>query len=380
MSTFLLVVDLGGLALGLWLLFRTLGSKEPSVLRVLGVLSLMSAVLCIWAMIAAALIYDDNFATLRAVCHVLFCVLAPLYVLRGLQQFHARAWKFTAFGTLLVVLGLGMDLCYLYATRIEPYRLQLRRYDVSFEKLNGIPEPIKILILADLQTDKIGSFEAEVFRKMDEEKADLILFPGDFLQCQESDYAEQQAKLVALFQKLEHRPKYGMFAVDGDADLSSRSLEGTKVRTLVNETVPLASQSQLQIIGIDLLSSTSPDGGMGGMDEEVLREVHGFSGLSIVMGHRPDFVEDLMPPGISFPVLCVAGHTHGGQVSLPFYGPPITVSRLPREIAAGGLHAIGLARLVISRGIGMVRGYAPRIRFLVPPELVVLTLRGTDSD
>jgi len=73
--------------------------------------------------------------------------------------------------------------------------------------------------------------------------------------------------------------------------------------------------------------------------------------------------------------LVVAGHTHGGQVVLPLVGPPIVLSPLPRSIAAGGLHALDGNALYVSRGVGMERGQAPRIRFLCPPEITVLTLQ-----
>jgi predicted MPP superfamily phosphohydrolase len=72
--------------------------------------------------------------------------------------------------------------------------------------------------------------------------------------------------------------------------------------------------------------------------------------------------------------LLIAGHTHGGQVRLPGIGPLITLSRVRRSWAAG-LTDIGRGRqLLVSRGIGMERGRAPRLRFLCRPELVVLEL------
>ena len=72
--------------------------------------------------------------------------------------------------------------------------------------------------------------------------------------------------------------------------------------------------------------------------------------------------------------LALAGHTHGGQVVLPFFGPPMTLSRLPRRYA-GGLHDYHGLPLHVSRGIGMERGSAPQIRFLCPPEICVIELR-----
>ncbi|MDZ4782481.1 MAG: hypothetical protein SGJ19_19720, partial [Planctomycetia bacterium] len=72
--------------------------------------------------------------------------------------------------------------------------------------------------------------------------------------------------------------------------------------------------------------------------------------------------------------LLVAGHVHGGQVRLPGIGPLITNSLLSRRWAAGVTQLSGDRTLVVSRGIGMERSYAPRLRFLCRPELMVIHL------
>ena len=93
-------------------------------------------------------------------------------------------------------------------------------------------------------------------------------------------------------------------------------------------------------------------------------------GLHIVFGHAPDFaLHDVADADV-----LIAGHTHGGQVRLPFVGPLITLSRVPRAWAAGQTELPGGAQLFVSRGIGMERGHAPRLRFLCRPELMIIDL------
>lgn len=87
----------------------------------------------------------------------------------------------------------------------------------------------------------------------------------------------------------------------------------------------------------------------------------------IVISHSPDFV-DALPEKVD---LVLAGHTHGGQFVLPFFGPLVTASRLPRRYAAD-LHDFRGTPLHVSRGVGMERGFAPPVRFLCPPEICVL--------
>jgi hypothetical protein len=94
-------------------------------------------------------------------------------------------------------------------------------------------------------------------------------------------------------------------------------------------------------------------------------------GFHVVFAHAPDFSLSADVGGD----LLIAGHTHGGQVQLPLIGPLITFSHVSRRAAAGGITDLGGGRqLLVSRGIGMERGSAPRLRFLCPPEIVVVDL------
>lgn len=89
----------------------------------------------------------------------------------------------------------------------------------------------------------------------------------------------------------------------------------------------------------------------------------------IVLGHRPDFAL-----GDIHADLLIAGHTHGGQVQLPFIGPLTTRTDVPRDWAVG-VTDIGDGRtLVVSRGTGLERHHAPRLRFMCRPEIVVIDL------
>jgi predicted MPP superfamily phosphohydrolase len=90
----------------------------------------------------------------------------------------------------------------------------------------------------------------------------------------------------------------------------------------------------------------------------------------IVVGHRPDFALSALMQA----ELLVAGHTHGGQVRLPFIGPLITFSEVPRSWAAGVTQLQENKILSVSRGIGMERDLAPRLRFLCRPQIVVIDL------
>jgi predicted MPP superfamily phosphohydrolase len=86
------------------------------------------------------------------------------------------------------------------------------------------------------------------------------------------------------------------------------------------------------------------------------------------MTHGPDLFDE-SPARID---LLVAGHTHGGQVSLPFFGPPLLPSRFGQRYARGHIVEEG-RQLYVTSGVGC--SILP-LRLGVPPELVLLTLRG----
>jgi len=83
--------------------------------------------------------------------------------------------------------------------------------------------------------------------------------------------------------------------------------------------------------------------------------------LEAVVAAKPDLV-------------LLAGHTHAGPARLPLIGPLLTFSRIPRAWAAGRTDFDDGRTLVVSRGIGMERGNAPRMRFLCRPEVVLIDL------
>jgi predicted MPP superfamily phosphohydrolase len=86
----------------------------------------------------------------------------------------------------------------------------------------------------------------------------------------------------------------------------------------------------------------------------------------LLLTHNPD-IFPTVPARVN---LTLAGHTHGGQVRIPLYGPPIVPSRYGRRYAAGHVSENG-RHLFVTTGTGT--SILP-VRFLVPPEIVVLEL------
>jgi hypothetical protein len=75
--------------------------------------------------------------------------------------------------------------------------------------------------------------------------------------------------------------------------------------------------------------------------------------------------------------LCLAGHTHGGQIRIPFFGPVVTLSNVPKEWAMG-YRKVRNIRMNVSAGIGSEHaGDLPAIRFNCPPKMSLFIVKKT---
>lgn len=258
-----------------------------------------------------------------------------------------------------------------YASFVAPYQLVVERCDVPLAELQGADEPIRIGVLADLQTDRVTSYEHDAVDRLLAERTDLIVLPGDFFQGPETLFRRQLPTLRDLLAKLE--APFGVYACLGNVDPPRRTAEllaGTPVHLLHNDIEVIEIRGRRIALGGVELNYRSAEA------RRVVRRLGEIDAdVRLLLAHMPDAALDVMSDdGID---LIVAGHTHGGQVVIPGLGPPITLSMVPRDVAAGGLHHVGEQLIYVSRGVGFERGLAPPMRFCCPPELSVLTLPAT---
>jgi hypothetical protein len=239
---------------------------------------------------------------------------------------------------------------------VEPQWLEISHHTLTSSKLT---QPITIAVLADIQTDQPGSYEAEVLALTAKEDPDLILLVGDYLQIYtEGEYQRELNEFRRIFASAELEPPLGIFAVRGNVDHNDwENLFGeTNVWTFQStETLEIGP---VALTGISLMDSDNPG-----------LSIPGTESYQIVLGHSPNF--SLGEIGGD---LLIAGHTHGGQFQLPFLGPILTLSAVPRGWASGLTEIHPGQYLLVSRGIGLERGNSPQLRFLCRPELVILHL------
>jgi predicted MPP superfamily phosphohydrolase len=325
-------------------------------------------------LVGVVLLLRDGLGAVWPLIHLVYLAATttvPLLAL-GLGVLAVRRSAPRVLWAVLVVALLPAPLGF-YASHVEPFRLRVDHHDVAVDRARAGDDEVRIAVLADLQTPGVGDHERRAVREAMAADPDLILIPGDVFQDPGVSHRRGEAELHDLLSTLE--APHGVYFVRGDADggatgPAARIFAGTDVVTLVDEVTEVEVGDRALRIGGTALAydSAAADAVRAGLQDEP-----DDGAITILLSHRPDTVLDL--PDRSRVDLTVAGHTHGGQIVVPGFGPPVTFTDVPRTVARGGLHAVDGNPIYVSPGIGLERGPAPQVRFLSRPAVGVLTLR-----
>jgi predicted MPP superfamily phosphohydrolase len=271
----------------------------------------------------------------------------------------------------LPLLGANVILTLLlgYSFYFEPFQLQTTQIEVRApaEKLR---ERVRIVQLSDLHVERTTSRERALIPLVNSLHPDLIVLTGDYLNLSFLDDLTAMQDARALFGQLS--APYGVFAISGSVDgaMRMKALFSESSVVVLSDKVAQVELpgGKLAIIGVSDWDNAH--------DGEMVRSLAAGvpkSQYRLLLFHTPDQIQAAAQSGID---LYLAGHTHGGQVRLPVYGALVTSSVFGKMYEAGR-YQVRDTVLYVSRGIGMEGGPAPRVRFLAPPEVVVIDLIPT---
>lgn len=284
------------------------------------------------------------------------------------RAFASRLRQFRSVLLIPIVFAI-IGLCYAYGRLIEVDWIKVERIEIS---IRGLPEEFdgfKIIHLSDLHVSKMGKREKKLPAMVNAVGADAIFITGDFAHTSGGE------KLAAsLISRLE--AKQGIWGVSGnwDSNKTARACEEAGMKMLETETDTIEINGKaLGIIGLSFAEA------LPFYSTEEQRAI--IAGLKsklpvgapvILLQHMPRIIHAAREEDID---LVLSGHTHGGQVRIPF-GPAIeTPSDLGVWISKG-LYKFNGTYLYINPGIGLEPGpdYI-QVRFWCRPEITAITLR-----
>lgn len=259
----------------------------------------------------------------------------------------------------------------LYAGEIERHWVDVHRVEIRLANLPDAFRGFRIAHMADFHYGEYSepTFIRSVVRRVNALGPDMIALTGDFVSSGPMvkrisvDFAYHCADLLM---QLECPRK---FASMGNHDVLvsridvSDALQSRNIPVLYNDAMAIEKDGARiwlagladTIVGTDAdLNAAIPQGRIASKEPLIL------------MAHEPDYADRVIGSGVD---LMLSGHTHGGQVRIPFM-PPMNLPPMGRKYIEGYFSLSGL-QLYVTRGIGTV---GVPFRFRCPPEITLITL------
>jgi predicted MPP superfamily phosphohydrolase len=264
----------------------------------------------------------------------------------------------------------------LYAVGVEPQWLKVVRHELAPPRWPAEYDGFTVAHLSDLHHSEFVPIDylRMAVRMANNQGADLIALTGDYI-THDAEWVPAVAEAVSAL-----RAPAGVWAVLGNHDYEVIGPEG---RNVPEPRLGAAVVASLREAGVRLLWNGADEIRRRGRPLQIVglddfwhgvRHTPGaFVGTDprramLVLNHNPDATRDIVRGW--GPDLILSGHTHGGQVNIPFIGPP----RLPvsDKRFSYGLYTEGPTRMYVTSGVGSLRPG----RFNCRPEIAVLTLRS----
>lgn len=242
----------------------------------------------------------------------------------------------------------------------DVYDIEVTRHELNVDDLPPAFDGYRIAFLTDTHITGLmrKAFFQEVVKQALASKPDIILLGGDLV-----TFTRDIPLMTEILGDLHARD--GVYAILGNHDIWAGPqqiqdlLTARGIQYLTNRSVVLArGGDKLPLLGIDEMYRGKPD---------VERAFAGVDGPCIGISHHPDIIDLLDGRRLD---LLLCGHTHGGQIRFPFFGPVVIPSVHEGEFAQG-FHRVRRVLMYVSRGVGAI----PPLRILCRPEVATFVLR-----
>ena len=277
-------------------------------------------------------------------------------------------------GSILAMFAAGSG-GYYYAKEVETRVLDVNRYSITHPKIPIGFDQFKIVQFSDTHLGFHYSLQqlTKIVDRINKLNPDVVFFTGDLMD--EPNKYNHYEEIIPVLSNL--KAPFGKYSIYGNHDHGGY---GTDIyREIMNNSgfvllqnqhqeIKLLDGSSIYIIGLD-------DAMLGKPDIEMAVTGIPVDSYNILLAHEPDLADAAHPFNIQ---LQISGHSHGGQVKIPFVGPLITPPYSEKYYE--GFYELGnddqTLTLYVNRGLGTTR--LP-FRFLSKPELTMFTLTAQNS-
>lgn len=268
------------------------------------------------------------------------------------------------------ILGSGVTAAALalYSGEIERHFVDVVNTTVLIQNLPSEFHGFRVVQLSDIHLDEFTEpfFLEHVVHKINQLNPDLVLITGDFITRGSLTFisshhaAHRCAEILSTLKTPQVFAILGNHDVAVDASLVINALKAVKIPVLVNQHVSIdRGNSRIWVAGTDDINGGHPDLNLTLPDASEVPV--------ILMAHEPDYADIVAahPKGKRVDLM-LSGHSHGGQIRVPFVGP-LVLPPLGQKYVEGHFQ-FGQLQLYVNRGIGSV---GLPFRFNCPPELTV---------
>jgi uncharacterized protein len=301
-------------------------------------------------------------------------------VVRMLNRIWQKRWS-----RILFLLLLAFSVWFaMWAFWYEPSSLTVKNYEIKIAGWHPAHDNFKIVAISDVHGGSNFITEEKIRAIVEQANAqnpDLTVLLGDYVSQQFFDRKKLKMPMPTIADGLRGlRARHGVFAVLGNHDawhgdsVVRSEFERVGIRVLENEVTTInANGAPFRLLGLpDALKVVTWDSYSNNTKMTLFPTES--EGKLIAITHNPDVI--VMTTGkLSISpnfVLLLAGHTHGGQVRFPLVGAPVVPSSFGQKYAIGHIVENNV-NLFVTPGVGT--SIFP-VRFRVPPEISVLTLKS----
>ena len=261
----------------------------------------------------------------------------------------------------------------LYSGEVARHEIDIIHRPIA---ISNLPDPFnnfRIVQISDIHLDEFTEpfFLERVIHQVNNLSPDLVLITGDFVTMGAFTFisarhaAHRCAEILATLTSPLRYAILGNHDVTVGASMVTRALTNNGTPVLINQHTPIERNgSRLWLCGVEDPGTSHPD-----LDLTIPTRP---DGPVILMAHEPDFA-DVVTQHPRGPIvdLMLSGHTHGGQINLPFLGP-LVLPPMGKKYAHG-IFRFNQMQLYVNRGIGTV---GIPFRLNCPPEITVITLQS----